>query len=187
MKLLDRRLEDCLVLEREVFADPRGWFYESFNQQDLGHVGIRDAFVQGNVSKSVGGTLRGLHFQQPKSQGKLISVIAGQIWDVAVDIRVGSPTFGQWAAVELSDSNNRSFWIPPGFAHGFVALSSEAVVSYFCTELYDRDFDRAIAWDDPDIAIDWPVKEVLLSTKDASAVRLRDMPKDLLPVYTGKM
>ncbi|HSR66273.1 MAG TPA: dTDP-4-dehydrorhamnose 3,5-epimerase, partial [Xanthomonadaceae bacterium] len=148
MKVIETDLPGCVVLEPQVFGDARGFFYESFNRDKLRAAGIDVAFVQGNVSSSTRGVLRGLHYQWPKPQGKLVSVLEGEVWDVAVDIRRGSPTFGRWAAVVLSADNKRHFLIPPGFAHGFVTLSERALFTYLCTETYDRDADAGIRWND---------------------------------------
>jgi dTDP-4-dehydrorhamnose 3,5-epimerase len=141
--------------------------------------------VQGNVSRSAQGVLRGLHYQWPRPQGKLVSVLEGEVWDVAVDIRHGSPTFGQWTGVVLSADNKRHFWIPEGFAHGFVALSEQALFTYLCTETYDRDADAGIRWDDPRLAIDWPVSAPSLSDKDARLPLLADIAPERLPPYAG--
>jgi dTDP-4-dehydrorhamnose 3,5-epimerase len=183
MKVIESDLPGCLVLEPQVFGDERGFFYESFNHDKLAAHGLQPAFVQGNVSSSTRGVLRGLHYQWPKPQGKLVSVLEGEVWDVAVDIRRGSPTFGRWTGVVLSAGNKRHFWIPEGFAHGFVTLSERALFTYLCTATYDRTADAGIRWDDPALAIDWPAGAPLLSGKDAKAPLLGDVPEDRLPVY----
>jgi dTDP-4-dehydrorhamnose 3,5-epimerase len=183
MKVIETDLPGCLVIEPRVFGDERGFFFESFNHDRLAEHGLRPAFVQGNVSSSVRGVLRGLHYQWPKPQGKYVSVVEGEVWDVAVDIRRGSPTFGRSTAVVLSADNKRHFWIPEGFAHGFVTLSERAVFTYLCTATYDREADAAIRWNDAALAIDWPVAEPLLSDKDARAPFLDGIPEDRLPVY----
>ena len=185
MKVIETDLPGCLVLEPQVFGDERGFFYESFNRDKLRAAGLDLEFVQGNVSSSSEGVLRGLHYQWPRPQGKLVSVLEGEVWDVAVDIRRGSPTFGRWTAVVLSAENKRHFWIPPGFAHGFVTLSERALFTYLCTETYDREADAAIRWNDARLAIDWPVARPQLSDKDARAPFLEDVPDDRLPVYAG--
>ena len=182
MKTIQTDLPGCLVLEPQVFGDDRGFFYESFNQDKLSAIGLAPGFVQGNVSSSVRGVLRGLHYQWPRPQGKLVSVLEGEVWDVAVDIRRNSPDFGRWTAVVLSAENKRHFWIPEGFAHGFVALSERALFTYLCTATYDRAADAAIRWDDPQLAIDWPVSAPLLSDKDAKAPFLADIAPERLPV-----
>ena len=163
MKVVETDLPGCVVLEPQVFGDERGFFYESFNRDKLVAIGLPPHFVQGNVSRSARGVLRGLHYQQPKAQGKLVSVLDGEVWDVAVDVRRGSPTFGQWTAVVLSADNKRHFWIPEGFAHGFVTLSETALFNYVCTDTYDRDADAGIRWNDAALAIDWPVSAPSLS------------------------
>ena len=185
MKVIETSLPGCLVLEPRVFGDERGFFYESFNTDKLAPLGLDLQWKQGNVSSSAKGVLRGLHYQWPKPQGKLVSVVRGEVWDVAVDIRHGSPTFGQWEAVVLSAENKRHFWIPPGFAHGFVSLVDETVFTYLCTETYDAQADANIRWDDPGLAIDWPVGAPSLSPKDAVAPFLKDIAQDRLPVFEG--
>lgn len=182
MKIVETGLPGCIVIEPQVFRDERGDFYESFNCDKLAQHGLAPRFVQGNVSTSKRGVLRGLHYQWPGPQGKYVSVVDGEIWDVAVDIRRGSPAFGKWAAVLMSGENRRHVWIPPGFAHGFVALSERATVSYLCTETYDREADAGIRWNDPRLAIDWPVANPLLSDKDARAPLLDEVAEDRLPV-----
>lgn len=184
MKVIETDLPGCLVFEPKVFGDERGFFYESFNHDKLAPLGLQPRFVQGNVSASSRGVLRGLHYQWPKPQGKYVSVVEGEIWDVAVDVRRGSPHFGRWTAVLLSAENHRHVWLPEGFAHGFVALSERAVFTYLCTDTYDPAADRAIRWDDPALAIDWPISAPSLSAKDAVAPLLSDIPPDRLPIYT---
>ena len=183
MKVIETDLPGCLVIEPQVFGDDRGFFYESFNHDKLAAHGLQPAFVQGNVSSSMRGVLRGLHYQWPKPQGKYISVTEGEVYDVAVDIRRGSPTFGRHAAVILSAENKRQFWIPEGFAHGFAVLSEHAVFNYLCTQTYDPAADAAISWNDAALAIDWPVAEPLLSAKDSAAPFLADVPPERLPAY----
>lgn len=184
MNIIETDLPGCLVIEPQVFGDTRGFFYESFNRDKFVAHGLSiPNFVQGNVSSSARGVLRGLHYQWPKPQGKYVSVLEGEVWDVAVDIRRGSPTFGRWTAVVLSAENKRHFWIPPGLAHGFVALSERALFAYMCTDTYDRDADAGVRWDDPALAIDWPVSAPSLSDKDAKAPLLADVAAERLPVY----
>lgn len=185
MKVIETALPGCVVIEPRVFGDDRGYFYESFNSDRLAEHGLTPAFVQGNVSSSAKSVLRGLHYQWPKPQGKYVSVLEGEVWDVAVDIRRGSPHFGKWAAVLLSAENKRHFWIPEGFAHGFVVLSERALFTYLCTATYDPAADANIRWDDADLAIDWPVAQPLLSGKDEKAPFLADLPPDRLPVYAA--
>ena len=184
MKVLETDLPGCVVIEPKVFGDERGYFYEGWNATTYEAHGLDMRFVQSNVSSSARGVLRGLHFQWPANpQGKLVSVLQGEVYDVAVDIRRGSPTFGRWAAVVLSEQNKRHFWIPPGFAHGFQALSERAVFTYLCTAPYDPSSDTGIRWDDPQLAIDWPIAEPSLSPKDAAAAWLADLPPERLPDY----
>ena len=183
MKVIQTRLPGTLVIEPQVFGDARGFFYESYNEAKYREVGIDRRFVQSNVSRSAKGVLRGLHYQWPNPQGKLVSVLEGEVYDVAVDIRRGSPTFGRWAGVMLTADNHRHFWIPEGFAHGFCVVSEFATFSYQCTALYDREGDAGIRWNDADIGIDWPVSAPLLSEKDTRAPFLKDVPADRLPAF----
>nr|WP_216612738.1 dTDP-4-dehydrorhamnose 3,5-epimerase [Myxococcus xanthus] len=176
-------IPDVLLLEPKVFGDDRGFFMEMFHAARYAAAGIPGPFVQDNYSRSAKGTLRGLHFQEPQAQGKLVQVLAGAVYDVAVDVRRGSSTFGQWVAVELSSDNRRQLWVPPGFAHGFCVVSDSADFHYKCTALYAPETERSVVWNDPDLAIPWPVSEPRLSPKDAQAPRLRDAP--LLPEYVG--
>lgn len=183
MKFTQTDLPGCIVIEPRVFGDDRGFFYESFNHDRLAEQGLAPRFVQGNVSSSSQGVLRGLHYQWPNPQGKYVSVVEGEVWDVAVDIRRGSPAFGRWTAVVLSAENKRHFWVPEGFAHGFAVLSERAVFSYLCTATYDPQADASVRWDDPALAIDWPVKSPSLSDKDARAPLLADIDPERLPLY----
>lgn len=169
------------VVQPRVFADDRGFFLETYNALRFREVRLPEQFVQDNHSRSLRGVLRGLHYQEPNAQGKLVRCTRGSIWDVAVDIRRGSPTFGKWFGVELSEQNNTMLWVPAGFAHGFCATAEETDVIYKCTALYDGPSDRGIAWNDPDIGIDWPLTDPLLSPKDAAAPRLKDAV--VLPGY----
>jgi dTDP-4-dehydrorhamnose 3,5-epimerase len=181
LKVIETGLPGCLVVEPRVFEDARGFFYEAFNHDKLAPHGLRPAFVQGNVSSSHRGVLRGLHYQWPQPQGKYLTVLDGEVWDVAVDIRRDSPTFARWTGVVLSARNKRQLWIPEGFAHGYVVLSELATVSYLCTATYDARADMGIRWDDPRLAIDWPLAEPLLSDKDRHALLLDEIPEDRLP------
>lgn len=183
MKLIETRLPGCVVIEPAVFGDERGFFFETWNAGRFGEHGLPTQFVQSNVSSSSRGVLRGLHYQWPNPQGKLVSVLEGEVYDVAVDIRRGSPTFGQYAGVILSAENKRQFWIPEGFAHGFAVLSERALFSYLCTATYDKAADAGVRWDDPAIAIDWPISDPLLSDKDANAPLLADIAAERLPTY----
>lgn len=171
MNVTATRLSEVKLIEPTVFEDERGFFLESWHAQKFVEAGIDLTFVQDNHSRSVQGTLRGLHYQlPPKAQGKLVRVTLGEVFDVAVDIRQGSPTFGQWVGEYLSAENKRMLWIPPGFAHGFYVTTEIAEFQYKCTDYYAPELDRAIRWDDPQLAIDWPLKgEPVLSVKDAQA------------------
>jgi len=168
-------LDGVVLVKPRVFSDPRGFFLETFNERAYRDAGISARFVQDNHSRSLRNVLRGLHFQYPTWQGKLVSVVCGEIFDVAVDIRRDSPSFGRWYGTVLSGENHHQLYIPPGFAHGFCTLSETADVSYKCTALYVPAEDRCLAWNDPDIAIDWPVAQPVLSDKDARGGRLRDL------------
>lgn len=183
MKFIETSLPGCVVIEPQVFGDSRGFFYESYNEAKYREAGIERKFVQSNVSRSARGVLRGLHYQWPHPQGKLVSVLEGEVYDVAVDIRRGSPTFGQWTGVMLTAENHRHFWIPEGFAHGFCVVSEFATFSYQCTDLYDAKADGGVRWDDPAIGIDWPISAPLLSEKDSKAPLLADVSPDRLPEY----
>lgn len=183
MNVLTTQLPGVLLLEPQRFGDDRGFFMEMFHAKRYAEAGIQGPFVQDNFSRSAKGTLRGLHFQEPHAQGKLVQCLAGAVYDVAVDIRRGSPTFGRWVGVELSADNRRQIWVPAGFAHGFCVLSESADFHYKCTDFYAPGSEHGIAWNDPDLGIPWPVKTPLLSAKDSAAPRLKDAP--LLPVYPG--
>lgn len=185
MKIIKTDLPGCVVIEPAVHGDARGFFYESFNAQKFADAGLDLKFVQTNVSRSAQGVLRGLHYQWPNPQGKLVSVLEGEVYDVAVDIRAGSPTFGRWAAAILSADNKRHFWIPEGFAHGFAVLSDGATFMYQCTAAYERAADAGIRWNDADVAVDWPLAEPLLSDKDQRAPFLAAVPREKLPAYMG--
>jgi len=162
-------LPEVLVFEPRALTDDRGFFMEIHRASRYREAGVSGPFVQDNFSRSVRGTLRGLHFQEPYPQGKLVQVLDGAVFDVAVDIRRGSPTFGRWLGVELSGENRKQIWVPPGFAHGFCVVSEAASVLYKCTHEYVPEADRAVRWDDPRLAIAWPVKSPRLSPKDAGA------------------
>lgn len=185
MKVTETRLPGCLLIEPKIYGDARGWFMESWNRERYAALGIGPEFVQSNLSRSARGVLRGLHYQWPNPQGKLVSVLEGEVFDVAVDIRRGSPTFGQWSGVMLSAGNRRQFWVPEGFAHGFVAVSESALFSYLCTAPYDAATDANVAWNDPSIGIEWPIEDPSLSAKDAAAPLLRDVADDRLPIFPG--
>lgn len=177
-------LPELVIIEPVVHTDHRGFFLESYHRLHFAQAGLDLDFVQENHSYSLGGILRGLHFQHPYAQGKLVRVTRGEIYDIAVDIRVGSPTFGCWAGIHLSETNRRQLYIPPGFAHGFVVTGTEADVIYRCTEFYHPGADRALAWNDPELGIAWPFEEPLLSEKDRNAPTLRELKlAGALPTY----
>jgi dTDP-4-dehydrorhamnose 3,5-epimerase len=177
VKVIETTLPGVMLVEPRVFGDARGYFFESYHAARYEEAGIPTNFVQDNLSRSVKGTLRGLHFQDPHPQGKLVYCVRGAVFDVAVDIRRGSPHFGKWFGAELSEENHRQMWVPAGFAHGFCVLSESADFFYKCTDLYHGDCDRGVAWDDPDIGVKWPVESPLLSDKDRRLPRLRDLQR----------
>ncbi len=172
MKIIETEIPDALIIEPKVFGDERGFFYESFNQAEWEKAtGLNTTFVQDNHSRSSQGVLRGLHYQIKQPQGKLVRVIQGEVFDVAVDLRCSSSTFGKWTGVVLSADNKRQFWVPEGFAHGFLVLSESAEFLYKATDYYAPEHERCIRWDDPQLKIDWPLQsQPVLSTKDASAL-----------------
>lgn len=177
MELIETSIKGVVLLQPRLFGDDRGYFFESYSQRDFENLVCETTFVQDNESKSCYGVLRGLHFQKPPyAQSKLVRVVKGKVLDVAVDIRKGSPTFGKHVSVELSGENKRQFFIPRGFAHGFAVLSQEAVFQYKCDNFYAPEYEGALAWDDPDLGIDWqlPVEKVILSEKDRHHGRLKD-------------
>ena len=176
MNVIKTSLQDCVIIEPKVFRDERGFFLETFHTSRYADLaGISLPFVQDNHSRSSKGVLRGLHFQKTKPQGKLISVVRGEVYDVAVDIRKASSTFGQWLGVILSEENKKQLWVPPGFAHGFVVLSEIADFEYKCTDYYDPLDEGSILWNDPDLAIGWPVENPILSYKDVNANKLANL------------
>jgi dTDP-4-dehydrorhamnose 3,5-epimerase len=176
MKVITTAIEGVLIIEPKVFGDSRGFFLESWNQARYAQAGIPGPFVQDNHSHSTKGVLRGLHFQKQYPQGKLVSVSSGSVFDVAVDIRKDSPTFGQWVGITLTVETHQQFYIPPGLAHGFCVLSERADFHYKCTEYYHPEDEGCIRWDDPDIAIEWPIAETpSLSPKDAQAAYLKEL------------
>lgn len=185
MQRIDTPLPGVFILEPRVFGDARGFFFESYNTRTFAGLGITSHFVQDNHSRSVRGTLRGLHYQLHHPQAKLCRVVLGEVLDVAVDIRVGSPTFGQSFSVLLSAENQREIFIPRGFAHGFLVLSEHADFLYKCDDFYHGEDDRGIAWDDPDLGIDWNVSAPLLSDKDRRNPRLAQVDPSLLPQYVS--
>ena len=170
------KLKDCVIIEPRMFGDSRGFFLETFSKQRyLEDAGIALECVQDNHSRSAKGVLRGLHFQKTKPQGKLVRVVRGCVFDVAVDLRPKSVTFGQWISVELSEQNKKQLWVPPGFAHGFTALSNDTELEYKCTAYYDPEDEDSILWSDPQLSIPWPVTKPILSAKDADAGLLKDL------------
>ena len=185
MHITETTLPGVRLIQPKVFGDERGFFMETWNQARYAEFGIPEHFVQDNLSFSRRGVLRGLHFQHPNGQGKLVYVLQGEVFDVAVDIRLGSPTFGQVAVAILSSENKRQFYIPPGFAHGFCVTSETALFAYKCTEFYDPAAEASLLWNDPALAIDWPVDSPDLSLKDRSALSLAEFPRERLPVHVG--
>jgi dTDP-4-dehydrorhamnose 3,5-epimerase len=178
MNVIETALAGVVIIEPRVFGDDRGFFLETFSQQRyLESAGIQLPFVQDNHSRSTKGVLRGLHFQKTKPQGKLVRVVTGEVYDVAVDINPESPTYGQYEGVILSEQNKRQFWVPPGYAHGFVVLSETADFEYKCTDYYDPSDEGGVLWNDPDIAIPWPIDNVSLSEKDAILPCLKDLER----------
>jgi dTDP-4-dehydrorhamnose 3,5-epimerase len=179
MNIIKTKLDGAFIIEPKVFGDDRGFFMETFHSDRYREAGIDITFVQDNHSRSSEGVLRGLHFQKTKPQGKLVRVVRGEVFDVAVDIRKGSVTFGQWEGVILSEENKRQFYVPPGFAHGFVTLSETADFEYKCTDYYDPSDEGAIRWNDPDIAVEWPIAVPKLSDKDKTASLFKEFKKAL--------
>jgi len=178
MNVIKTKLDGCVIIEPKVFGDERGFFLETFQaERYISEAGITLPFVQDNHSRSSKSVLRGLHFQKTKPQGKLVRVVRGQVYDVAVDIRKGSPTYGQWEGVILSEENKTQLWVPPGFAHGFVVLSDTADFEYKCTDYYDPSDEGSILWNDSDLDIPWPIDNPILSNKDARADSLADLKR----------
>ena len=183
MNVIETRIPEVLILEPKVFGDERGFFMETYNEARYREAGLPSNFVQDNLSLSARNVLRGLHFQNPDQQGKLVHVLQGEVFDVAVDIRAGSPTFGEWEGITLSAENKRQFWVPEGFAHGFVVTSDTALFAYKCSAPYNAKADAGVRWNDPEIGIKWPVEEPTLSEKDKNAPVLRDLPAEKQPRY----
>jgi len=176
MKIINTRLDNCLIIEPRVFGDDRGFFLETFHLKRYSEqLNFNVKFVQDNHSRSSYGVLRGLHFQNNNPQGKLVRVTRGEVFDVAIDLRKDSPTFGLWEGVYLSEDNKRQLWVPPGFAHGFVVTSEIADFEYKCTNFYDPNDEICIKWDDKDLAIDWPIKNPIISEKDSNGINLVDI------------
>ncbi len=185
MNIEHTRLPGVVVVGPKVYRDPRGFFMETWNKERYADEGLPAGFVQDNLSESRRGVLRGLHYQHPESQGKLLQVLHGEIYDVAVDIRRGSPNFGQWVGVVLSSDNQRQIYVPEGFAHGFVVTSESALFSYKCTDLYRPQNEGTVLWNDPDLGIDWPIAEPILSPKDQAGRRLKEIPAERLPTFAA--
>jgi len=181
VKTIETGIPGLLIIEVQTYGDERGYFKELWKASRYAELQLPGCFLQSNVSRSGAGVIRGLHYQFPQPQGKLVSVLEGSIFDVAVDIRTDSPTFRQWVGVELSAANHRQLFVPEGFAHGFCVLGSGAMMHYLCTAEYAAAFDAAIAWNDPDIGIQWPMEPESLSAKDSNAPRLRDIGPERLP------
>ncbi len=185
MNVRQTELPGVLILEPQVFGDQRGYFLETWSSTRYGDARIAGPFVQDNVAFSYKGVLRGLHFQHPRSQGKLVQALSGEVFDVVVDVRAGSPTFGRWVAGRLSEENHRQIYIPPGLAHGYCVVSETALFSYKCTDFYSPASEMGIIWNDPDLNIDWPIAAPVVSAKDACCPRLRDIPERNLPRFGG--
>jgi dTDP-4-dehydrorhamnose 3,5-epimerase len=183
MKTIQTQIPGVLILEPTTFRDERGFFLESYSERTFATLGIRHRFVQDNHSKSSRGTIRGLHYQLQRPQAKLCRVIAGEVLDVAVDVRLGSPTFGQWVSALLSAENQHQIFIPEGFAHGFAVLSESAEFLYKCSDFYDPSTEYGIRWNDPDLAIPWTIGDPRVSAKDAAYPSLREVVRDHLPLY----
>jgi dTDP-4-dehydrorhamnose 3,5-epimerase len=177
MRIIPTKLPEVLSIEPTIYRDDRGYFLQTWNRKEFGSAGIPTEFVQDSLSRSSRGVLRGLHFQNPNAQGKLVSAMAGTVFDVVVDVRRGSPMFGEWVGTELSSDNRVQLWIPPGFAHGFCVLSDSADLLYKFTAHYDPPSERAIRWDDPEIGIVWPISDPIVSPKDRKAPLFKDCPK----------
>lgn len=191
MNIITTNLPGVIVIEPKVYVDKRGFFLETFREDVLLQAGINAHFVQDNHTRSSQGVLRGLHYQMTQTQGKLVRVAAGSVFDVVVDVRSSSPTFGQWYGTELNEDNVKMIYVPPGFAHGFVVLSETADFIYKCTDYYHPESEQGIAWDDPDLNIDWSIAEIAekisLSDKDKQNVKLKDQPAEKLPAYKDFM
>lgn len=183
MQIYKTNLPGVLIVEPKVFGDQRGFFMEIWSKKRYDAAGLHETFVQDNLSFSRKGVLRGLHFQKPNTQGKLVYVLQGEVFDVAVDIRLGSPTFGQLTSVVLSADNKRQFYIQPGFAHGFCVTSDTALFAYKCSDVYNPQAEASVLWNDPDLGIPWPISDPELSAKDIQGIRLADFPHDRLPRY----
>lgn len=183
MKVTPLQISDVLLVVPDVFEDDRGYFFETWQQERYGRDVTRQEFVQDSLSVSRRGVVRGLHFQHPHAQGKLVTALAGAAFDVAVDVRRGSPTFGRWVAAELSAANRRQMWVPPGFAHGFQALEDGTVFSYKCSDVYHPECERTVRYSDPAIGVSWPLPDPVASARDRSAPLLADLPTEALPAF----
>lgn len=184
MKIIEAPLEGVKIIELDRYEDERGWFMELWNDERYRQAGLPATFAQDNVSYSRRGVLRGMHYQTPNEQGKLVCVLAGSIFDAVVDVRAGSATFGRWYGCELSRQNSRQLWVPEGFAHGFLVLSDEAVVQYNCTVVHVPSSDRTLAWNDPDVRIAWPHAPTRISARDQAAPTLKSIRVGDLPAAT---
>jgi dTDP-4-dehydrorhamnose 3,5-epimerase len=185
MKIIEIELPGVKIIEPDIYPDGRGYFMEIYQLNRYRELGIDVSFVQDNLSFSTRGTLRGLHFQHPHSQAKLVQVIQGEVLDVIVDVRRGSPTFGHWSGVGLSEENHRQLFVPGGFAHGYCVLSDKAVFTYKCSDFYAPECEKGVLWSDPEIGVDWPKKTPMLSEKDAQYPLLKNIPNQDLPEYTN--
>jgi dTDP-4-dehydrorhamnose 3,5-epimerase len=183
MKILKTKIDGVLILEPKVYKDNRGYFLETYNEKRYRDLGIPADFVQDNLSFSRKETLRGLHYQHPHDQSKLVQAVKGHVFDVTLDIRCGSPTFGRWVGVHLSDENMRQVFVPAGLAHGFCVISDTALFTYKCSDFYSPECEKGVLWSDPDIGIEWPVEKPILSEKDAKYPRLKDIAVERLPGY----
>lgn len=185
MNVIETKLPGVLIIEPKVIKDARGFFMETWQKKRYRDAGLPAGFVQDNLSYSSQDVLRGIHFQNPNAQGKLVYVLSGEVYDVAVDIRVGSPTFGQWLGVILSSENKRQLYIPEGFAHGFCVRSKTVLFAYKCTDFYNPQAEAGVIWNDPDIGINWPTDTPTLAEKDKTYSLLKDIPDERLPMYRG--
>ncbi len=183
MNVIETELPGVLIIEPDIFPDQRGIFMETYHEKRYKALGIPGNFVQDNLSYSIRGTLRGLHFQLPHAQAKLVQVLMGEVFDVVVDIRRGSPTFGRWFGLNLTDKNRRQIYIPEGCAHGFCVLSETALCDYKCTDFYAPNCECGVLWSDPAFGIVWPMEALVLSNKDSKYLPLKDIPPERLPVY----
>jgi len=185
MRVQPTELPDVLVIDPQIFGDDRGFFLETWQGERYRDIGVDVSFVQDNLSFSHAGVLRGLHLQNPHAQAKLVQVLVGEVFDVAVDVRTGSPTFGKWTSVRLSGGDKRQIFVPEGFAHGFCVLSDTVLLSYKCSKLYAPQSEITIRWDDPSIGIDWPIESPEVSPKDALGLRLDEIDHERLPSFSG--